>query len=57
MFYYKLKSTKKGFEVIGTAKRIGKDKNEFLYLTKDEIDRLSPDALIGYEPSEDNIVT
>lgn len=57
MFYYKLKSTKKGFEVIGTAKRIGKDKNEFLYLTKDEIDRLSPDALIGYEPSEDNIIT
>lgn len=56
MFYYKLKSSKKGFEVVGTAKRIGKDRNEFLYLTQDEIDKLSPDALIGYTPAEDDII-
>lgn len=53
MFYYKLKSTKRGFELVGTAKKIGKDKNEFLYLTKDEIDQLSPDAIAGYEPEKD----
>ena len=53
MLYYKLKSSKKGFEVVGTAKRIGKDRNEYLYLTKDEIEQLSPDAVIGYEPETD----
>lgn len=47
--YYKLKSSGKGFKLIGTCKRIGKQGDGYLYLTQEEIDRLSPDAIEGYK--------
>lgn len=50
--YYKLKSIKEGFQVVGTVKRMGKPNDGFLYLTEEEIDRLSPDALKGYRKKE-----
>lgn len=47
--YYKLKVTKKGFKFVSKVERIGRDNNkEYLYLTQDEIDLLSPDAIDGY---------
>lgn len=47
--YYKLKVTKKGFKFISKVERIGRDNNkDYLYLTQDEIDLLSPDAIDGY---------
>lgn len=52
--YYKLKSSNKGFKLIGTCKRIGKQGDGYLYLTQEEIDKLSPDAIEGYEvPKEE----
>lgn len=48
MMYYKLKSIKEGFELVGTTKRIGKSTDGFLYLTQDEIDKLNPDSIKGY---------
>lgn len=48
--YYKLKPINgKGFKLVGTTKRIGKPNDGFLYLTQEEIDVLSPDAIEGYE--------
>ena len=47
--YYKLKSSGKGFKLIGTVKRMGKPNDGYLYLTQDEIDLFSPDAIEGYE--------
>lgn len=52
--YYKVKVNQNNIQVISTVKRAGKD-GEFLYLTQDEIDMLSPDALVGYKPSETDI--
>lgn len=47
--YYKLKSSNKGFKLISKVKRMGKPNDGFLYLTQEEIDRLSPDAIEGYK--------
>lgn len=47
--YYKLKSSDKGFKLVGTCNRIGKQGDGFLYLTQEEIDQLSPDAVEGYK--------
>ena len=46
--YYKLKSSGKGFKLISQVKRMGKPDDGYLYLTQEEIDRLSPDAIEGY---------
>lgn len=51
--YFKVRMTKDNIEVVGKSKRIGKDKDEFLYLTKEEMDLLNPKILIGYDV-EDN---
>lgn len=53
--YYKIKVNKNNLEVISQVKRIHND--EFLYLTQEEIDRISPDALIGYKPNENEIIS
>ena len=47
--YYKLKSSGKGFKLISQVKRMGRDGDGYLYLTQEEIDRLSPDAIEGYK--------
>lgn len=47
--YYKLKSAGKGFKLIGQVKRMGKPNDGYLYLTQEEIDLFSPDAIEGYE--------
>lgn len=56
--YYKVKITKKSIEVLGTVKRQGKQTGSIYYFTQDEIDKINPDALIGYVPAknEDKIV-
>lgn len=54
--YYKLKITKTGFKLVDRVNRIGRDNNkEYLYLTQEEMDLLSPDAVEGYKvPSNVN---
>jgi hypothetical protein len=53
--YYKLKSSGKGFKLMGQVKRIGKANDGYLYLTQEEIDMLSPDAVEGYKVPRDAI--
>lgn len=52
--FYKVKVNKNNIQVISKVKRAGKD-GEFLYLTQEEIDRINPDALVGYHPNEKDI--
>lgn len=47
--YYKLKSSNKGFKLVGKVNKMGKSNDGFLYLTQEEIDQLSPDAIEGYK--------
>lgn len=49
MLYYKLKSKGRGFKLIGKVSRMKKG-DDYLYLTQEEIDKLNPDAVEGYEP-------
>lgn len=50
--YYKLKSSGKGFKLVSQVKRMGKSGDGYLYLTQDEMDKLSPDAIEGYKVPE-----
>ena len=52
--FYKVKVNKNNIQVISKVKRAGKD-GEFLYLTQEEIERINPDALVGYHPNEKDI--
>lgn len=52
--FYKIKVNKNNLEVISKVKR-AKGNDGFLYLTQEEIDRISPDAIVGYKPAEDDI--
>lgn len=45
--YYKIKVNKSNLQVISKVRRIAND--GYLYLTQEEIDQISPDALIGYD--------
>lgn len=55
LMYYKIKVNKNNLEVVSQVEKIRND--EFLYLTQDEIDRISPDALIGYNSNENEIIS
>lgn len=50
--YYKLKSIKDGFQVVGKVKKIGKPNDGFLYFTEEEMTLLNPDAVKGYDKKE-----
>lgn len=53
--YYKLKSSGRGFILISRVKRMGKPNDGYLYLTQDEMDMLSPDAVQGYKVPKERI--
>lgn len=46
--FYKIKVLKNKIQVISKVKRAGKE-GEFLYLTKDEMDKLNPKIVEGYQ--------
>ena len=46
--FYKIKVLKDKIQVISKVERAGKD-GEFLYITQDEMDRLNPKIVEGYQ--------
>lgn len=55
--YYKIKVNKDNIEVLAKLEKAGRQDSEYMYITQEELDKLNPKILIGYDSNCKDILT